>query len=86
VAHRQLTRQELHDWIVREVQRKLAWPDFAAQVTFMRLPHPARSGATWWLHSLGEEMLKWTPECLDTFVAAVAVSYKHLTLTTICSV
>jgi hypothetical protein len=81
VAHAQLTRQELHDWIVREVRRKLAWPDFAAQVTFMRLPHSDRSGATWWLHSLGEEMLTWTPECLDTFVAAVEHAQQRFDLT-----
>jgi hypothetical protein len=81
VAHAQVTRQELHDWIVREVRRKLAWPDFAAQVTFMRLPHPDRSGATWWLHSLGEEMLTWTPECLDTFVAAVERAQHQFDLT-----
>lgn len=71
MARAQLTRQELEDWIVREVRRTLASPDFAARVTFMRLPHADRSGATWWLHTLGQEMLKWTPEYLDTFVAAV---------------
>jgi hypothetical protein len=81
VAHAQLTRQELQDWIVREVRRKLAWPDFAAQVTFMRLPHADQAGATWWLHSLGEEMLKWTPECLDTFVAAVERAQHQFDLT-----
>jgi hypothetical protein len=47
----------------------------------MPLPHPDRSGATWWLHSLGEEMLTWTPECLDTFVAAVERAQHQFDLT-----
>ncbi|HYK82097.1 MAG TPA: hypothetical protein VEU55_03055 [Gemmatimonadales bacterium] len=71
MAHVPVTRQELHDWVVADVRRQLAWPGFDAEFTVLRLPSPDHSGATWWLRSLSEDMLKWSTECLDAFATAV---------------
>jgi hypothetical protein len=71
VAHARVGPRELHDCIVAEVRRTLAWPGFEAEFALMRLPRPDKSGATWWLRTLSENMLRWNTDCLDAFVAAV---------------
>ena len=71
MSHKQLTRREVRDWIVRAVRQKLRRPALDAEFTFLRLPAPDKSGATWWLHTVGEEMLTWTTEYLEAFGEAV---------------
>jgi hypothetical protein len=71
VSHQKVTRAELRAWIVQEVRRTLKQPAFDVDLAFLSLPGPDRSGATWWLHTVGEDMLTWSEAYLDAFDAAV---------------
>lgn len=80
MSHQRLTRGELQAWIVQEIRRTLKQPAFDVDLAFLRLPSPDRSGATWWLHTIGEDMLTWSDAHLEAFDAAVQLAQQKFDL------
>ena len=79
MLHTQVTDVELQDWILEEVRRNLDCPDFAVELTFVRLHSPYPSGATWDVDSVPGSH-EWSTTCRDTFDTAVRLAQRAFDL------